>query len=117
MTESTRRDIAMRLRGLIGGQTADLSECARLLGVDEVSLRISTDNVSPYPTLDVLSAAVAHYGIDPTYLLTGQYDSTSHRRVLDDPGVADEVLRKLTLVKPERLIADPATERPNLHIA
>jgi hypothetical protein len=118
MRESERRDIAARLRGLIGGQhTGELAEVARRLGVDEMSLRISIDPDSPYPTLDVLTAVVGHYGIDPAFLLKGQYDGASHRRVLDDPRVASKVVRELAFPAPAPRIAAEPEEPPHLHLA
>lgn len=75
-----RNGIAGRLRGLIGGQErGDLGAVAAKLGVDEVSLRMSIDPLAPYPTLDVLSAIVLVYGVDPTWLITGNYNSATHR--------------------------------------
>lgn len=81
-----RREIASRLRGLIGGQEqGDLGAMAARLGIDEVSLRMSIDPLAPYPTLDVLAAVVAHYGVDPTWLVTGDYQSVSHRAAMEAP--------------------------------
>lgn len=94
-----------------------LAEAARRLRVDEVSLRISIDAVSPYPTLDVLTAVVKHFGIDPTFIVTGRYDGVSHRRTLDDPAGAAETLRDLTLLRREGPIAEPTEEPPSFHIA
>jgi hypothetical protein len=79
-----RNGIAARLRGLIGGQEhGDLGAIAARLGVDEVSLRMSVDHLAPYPTLDVLAAIVVTYGVDPTWLLTGDYNPSTHRSVAD----------------------------------
>ena len=75
-----RKAIAARLRGLIGGQEhGDLGALAVRLGVDEVSLRMSIDALAPYPTLDVLAAVVSAYGVDPTWLITGDYNPGTHR--------------------------------------
>jgi len=76
--------VASRLRHLVGGITADLEAVAVDLGVSEVALRMSIDELAPYPTLDVIIAAVRHYGVDPTWLLTGEYDSAVHRAALGD---------------------------------
>jgi hypothetical protein len=79
-----RDGIAARLRGLIGGQNeGELGDVARRLGVDEVSLRMSIDDVSPYPTVDVLAAVVLTYGVDPTWLVSGDYSPDAHRNVAD----------------------------------
>jgi hypothetical protein len=80
-----RRGIAERLRGLFGRhQGGDLGLVAERLGVDEVALRISVDELAPYPTLEVITAVVEGYGVDPSWLLTGDYDSRTHMRVLGD---------------------------------
>jgi hypothetical protein len=115
----TRLEIAARIRGLIAGQDrGDIAETARRLGVDELSLRMSIDDTSPYPTVDVLSALVSSYGVDPTYLLTGTYDAHTHRRVLDDPTVAADSIRELARSgKPSRPLSDPPDEKPRLHLA
>ena len=60
-----------------------MSDTARRLRVDEVSLRMSVDDLAPYPTVDVIAAVVREYGVDPTWLLTGEYDAGSHRTVAD----------------------------------
>lgn len=80
--QSARFQIAERIRGLIGGQDANLSETALRLGIDELPLRISVDPDSPYPTVDVIAAVVRAYGVDPTWLLTGDYDVNTHRKTL-----------------------------------
>jgi hypothetical protein len=80
-----RRQIAERLRALIGGQNqGDLERVAERLGVDEVSLRVSVDELAPYPTLDVLLAVIEVYGVDPSWLLTGEYNSATHVRALGE---------------------------------
>ena len=82
MTASDNAAVAARIRGLLSGQ-GDLARIAQKLGVDEVALRISTDEVSPYPTMNVIRAVVAEYGVDPTWLLTGDYSAHSHRAALE----------------------------------
>lgn len=96
-----RQGIAGRLRGLIGGQEqGDLGAVAARLGVDEVSLRMSIDSLAPYPTMDVLASFVVQYGVDPTWLLTGDYNSGSHRAASEvSPdrlkGAMEDLLRTL----------------------
>jgi electron transfer flavoprotein alpha/beta subunit len=75
--------IAARIRGLIAGQAESLEATARLLGVDEIALRISLDELAPYPTVEVIAAVVAKYGVDPCWLLTGEYNSEVHRAMLE----------------------------------
>lgn len=83
MKDDSKAAIAARIRGLIGGQDSTLSDAARRLKVDEVSLRMSVDTLAPYPTVDVIAAIVREYGVDPTWLLTGAYDSATHRTIAD----------------------------------
>ena len=44
---------------------------------------MSVDKISPYPTIDVVAAVVRDYGVDPTWLLTGEYNSATHRSSLE----------------------------------
>jgi len=117
MDASDRRDIAARLRCLIAGQHHDLTEAARRLGVEELSLRISIDDISPFPTLDVLSAFVRHYGVDPSFVITGRYDASTHRRALDgNNDVVKDVIRELS-PSTEKTLSEPTEEPIRLHIA
>lgn len=83
MKDDTKAAIAARIRGLIGGQDSSLSDAARRLKVDEISLRMSVDTLAPYPTVDVIAAVVREYGVDPTWLLVGEYDASTHRVIAD----------------------------------
>lgn len=83
MKDDTKAAIAARIRGLIAGQDASLSDAARRLKVDEVSLRMSVDELAPYPTVDVIAGLVREYGVDPTWVITGEYDSRVHRMMED----------------------------------
>jgi hypothetical protein len=85
--------VAARIRRLIGNSRADdLSAVARDLAVSEPELRRAIDDIDPYPSLDVVIAVVRRYGVDPTWVMTGEYDLTRHRAALDDddsPTTAD----------------------------
>lgn len=117
MNESHRGKIAERIRGLIAGQdSGDLAITARRLGVDEVSLRMSVDELAPYPTLDVLAALVSHYGVDPAYLVSGKYDERVHRRALNDPQAAADAVRALAQDNSGVRKDSPDTPR-HLHLA
>lgn len=83
MKDDSKAAIAARIRGLLGGQDSSLTDAAKRLKVDEVSLRMSIDELAPYPTVDVISAVVRVYGVDPTWLLTGDYDAATHRNIAD----------------------------------
>ena len=88
--------IAARIRGLIGGQDRGLlAAAAQRLLVTEVALRISVDELEPHPALDVLAALVRVYGVDPTWLLTGEYDAATHRAALDDENESGSSLAQL----------------------
>lgn len=82
MNAATRRGIAERIRGIIGGANAPVEHTAARLGVDEVALRMTIDDLSPYPTIDVLAAIVREYGVDPSWLVTGTYREATHRKAL-----------------------------------
>ena len=99
ITGEGRHAIAMRLRALVTGQFADnLGATARDLGVAEAALRSSIDERSPYPTLDVLDAVVRHYGLDPTWVLTGEYNAATHRAALE--GDRRFTVRSMNLLTP-----------------
>lgn len=99
--------VAARIRGILSGQ-GDARELAAQLGVDEMALRISIDELSPYPTIGVIAAIIREYGVDPSWLLTGNYSASSHREALnanaDDLAlkVAD-VARKCGIDTPRQL--------------
>ena len=93
MTTSSNTAIAARIRGLLSGQ-GDLGTLAAVLRVDEIALRISIDELSPYPTMGVIAAVVREFGVDPSWLLTGEYNPAAHREALS--AKADELPVKLT---------------------
>jgi hypothetical protein len=37
----------------------------------------------PLPTIDVIAALVRTYGLDPSWVLTGEYDPATHRTALE----------------------------------
>lgn len=105
-----RIGIAERLRSLVAGQdNGDLSATASRLGLEELSLRMSIDEVSPHPTVEVLAAVIRVYGIDPTWLLTGVYDASTHRTCMDTPTSVAAMLRDF-IHKSSSLIAEHTSE-------
>lgn len=84
MTPIDRAGIAQRIRGLIGEPDGgDYAGTASRLGVEELSLRLSVDELSPHPTMEVILAIVREYGVDPGWLLTGEYQTSSHRAAIE----------------------------------
>lgn len=84
MTTFDRAGIAERIRTLIAGRDdGDFAGIAERLRVEELSLRMSIDDLSPHPTIEVIMAVIREYGVDPTWLLTGKYDSNSHRAAIE----------------------------------
>lgn len=79
--------------------------------MDEVSLRMSIDETSPYPTIDVIIAVIIAYGVDPSYLLTGTYDPDIHRRSIENPAAIGEIFGKLWLERADgHTISRPTPE-------
>lgn len=115
---TTRRDIASRLRSILSiHDGASVEDVARRLKVEEVSLRMSIDPDSPYPTVDVLTAVVEQYGLDPDYLLTGTYHVESHRKALGNPGSVADAIRQAAGRIPSAPIAQPPDEPTRIQIA
>ena len=91
-----RTEIAARIRGLIAGQDGgDPAGAAARLHVDEVGLRMSIDELAPNPTVDVIAAVVVFYGVDPAWLLTGEYDAATHRGILEGQESAERAVARL----------------------
>jgi hypothetical protein len=75
--------VAGRLRTILGADVADCTRLAWRLGVGEWTLRLSVDPDAPEPTVEVMLAVVRIYGVDPSWLLTGEYDPVTHRAAAD----------------------------------
>jgi hypothetical protein len=100
------REIAKRLRALLGHfDDAQLPTLARNLRVDERELGATLDGTRVSLSIPVLSAAVRAYGVDPTWLLTGEYDLETHHAALDDERLIS--LAALTQSIARRLSPDP----------
>ena len=115
LSSHDRAQVAARLRELIAAHDhAEPGLMARRLGVSEVALRISIDVESPRPTADVLVAAIRYYGVDPSWLLTGEYNATVHRHAVDGDraataaAVAEVVQRRNT--PPGTLLPTPISQ-------
>ena len=100
MDSIDRHAIAGRVRRLVGGLDPQaIEQASRQLGVSEWALRLSIDPDSPQPTIEVILAIVRAYGVDPAWLLTGDYDSDTHRFAENDreasiESVIERVARK-----------------------
>ena len=93
--------IAARLRALMLSENAvsTPSAMAQSLGVRESTLRASIDEESPRPWVEVVLAVVRRFGVDPTWILTGVYDSATHRAALEDEANAERLLARTTLAR------------------
>jgi transcriptional regulator with XRE-family HTH domain len=111
-----RAGVARRLRELLlaNGTSRDLAAVADALGLEELSLRMSIDEDSPHPTVEVLAAVVREFGVDPTWLLNGEYSSATHRSAIEDAAAITAELRARMNQSP-RLLSDPPPEPPHPH--
>jgi hypothetical protein len=106
-----RVGIAERLRALVGGPSSPfLAEVAERLGLEELSLRMSIDEESPHPTLEVLAAVIREYGVDPTWLLTGIYDAATHRSAIESGTTTPARIQEL-LGNGSSRISEPPVEQ------
>jgi len=98
----TAAAIAQRIQMLLGDHSAEsLASAAVRLGVSERSLRWSIDPITPHQSVALLLAVVHEYGVDPAWLLTGDYDSATHRSTADaDRRTIAEILRRTALRTP-----------------
>jgi transcriptional regulator with XRE-family HTH domain len=77
--------VAARVRALVKfDEGGDLSPLARRLGVNEATLRNTLASDRPRLDARTLAAVVQEFGIDPTWLLTGEYNIATHHMALDD---------------------------------
>lgn len=110
-----RKGIAERLRGLLSGQfNGDLEQTAAHLGIEELSLRMSIDELSPHPTVEVLAAVIRVYGIDPSWLLTGTYDAATHRSAMEGEHDQADALRRM-ISRPTVRISQPVPVKFRYH--
>jgi hypothetical protein len=117
-TTIDRQGISTRLRDLIfaADPEATTGLIAESLGVRESMLRDSIDPVRPHPWIEVLLAVIRRYGVDPTWILTGEYDHATHREALEDEPSVERMLARTTLAregKPRWTVLDvaPTVER------
>jgi hypothetical protein len=97
-SDDATRGLAGRLGALIAGENGgDLRHAAERLGVAEVDLCHLLECRAPVLGSDHLAelcaAAVRHYGVDPSWLVTGCYDPDMHRDVEEYPRSATGLRR------------------------
>jgi hypothetical protein len=87
----------------------DLRDAAGQLAVSDAQLRDAVTGRFRLGWLKVLSAVVREHGIDPSWMLTGRYDGTTHRASLEGDRIEIELLMKRlvaeTVSAPERRLS------------
>lgn len=91
--------IAVRLRALLYARirNSGLRAVAAELQVNIESLRASIDLRAPRPSVEVVLAVIVQFAVDPSWLLTGEYDLATHRATLEDPSSAVPLLLRTSL--------------------
>ena len=97
------KGISSRIKGLIGmADRGRHSSAATRLRVDEQTLRRAIEEESPTAIRSVMAALVRVYGLDPSWMLTGKYDPTTHRTALaGDEAAIERLLSELLSPAPE----------------
>lgn len=114
--------IAVRIRALLYAaiRKSGVRAVAADLEVSPDSLQTSIDLQAPHPSVEVLLAIIRRHGVDPTWLLTGEYDLATHREVLENPSSAVAILARTSLPRERSLTlqlddVEPAAEIGNGH--
>ena len=104
-TRQSAAALAARVRSLVGRcDRVGVRALSRDLAVPEGDLREIIRYETPYPSVAVLAALVAAYGVDAGWLLTGEYSPALHR--------ADEEVDKPAKARLEEILDDwPVEER------
>lgn len=101
------KGIVARIHGLISmSDRGEISTAAIRLGVSEQELRDTLKHGSTASALKVVRAVVHLYGLDPTWVLTGQYNPSTHRSALSRDEV--EIDRTLMLLTGEHELPPPS---------
>ena len=88
--------IAVRIRALIArNDDVDVEATADRLHVEQHALSRSIQMQHPRPSLRVIAAIVREYGVDPSWLVYGEYDATAHALALERGAslTAEDVVR------------------------
>ena len=84
--------VAERLRSIIRvSSEAEISETAERIGVRDDILRESLSGRSRLSAVKVIAALARHSGVDPTWILSGHFDPSTHRMSLE--GTVEETER------------------------
>jgi len=91
-------DVTTRVR-IILGLHADqpfvdeqIEGCAQRLNVSELDLRATIDLEAPRPAVSVMVAVVRSFGIDPMWLITGEYNAGTHHEAIQGSSAEVESL-------------------------
>jgi hypothetical protein len=89
--------VAERIRGLVRAEDErELLAAAERIGVDARFLRESLEGTSRLAAIRVVIAVVRTYGLDPCWVLTGDYDGETHKVALrQDAGEIDREIKRL----------------------
>ena len=100
--------IAVRMRALLfpAIRKSGVRTVAAELEVPAESLQASIDLENPHPSVEMLMAVIRFHGVDPTWLLTGEYDLATHREALENPSSAITLLARTSLRRERSLGLD-----------
>ena len=88
-----RAGVAGRITEILRNQQLSIEDAAGRLRFDPLELEAALEGEI---TLSMLIAVVRTFGIDPMWLLSGEYQQWSHRAAMEDPFTAVyDVLRRL----------------------
>ena len=104
--------IAIRIRAILASDDREIIEalCGRL-NVSEAALRLTIDEDEPHPVVDVIAAVAQHYGVDPVWLLVGEYDATAHRVTIGDDHQKARINLAETIARHLSALPDPKSQR------
>lgn len=93
-----RAGVGSRINEILKNGQISIADAAERLRFETADVE---DALRGHPTLSMLIGVVRHFGIDPTWLLTGVYNAASHRAALEDPfDAVYAVLRRLDSPRP-----------------
>lgn len=110
-----RRRIAVRIRALLYPmiRKSGTRAVAADLDVSADNLQTSIDLENPHPSVEVVLAVIRYHGVDPTWLLTGEYDLATHREALENPSSAVTLLARTPLRRERSLSLADVDQGPD----